>query len=406
MAAKMLSTIGALALVALGATGLAALAVVKQRVQVTVEPPIDERERGPDALELVRADVATLRDDLAAFSGAMGPQLEQLRDSLDQSGAERSATSRAQIEALRGELRTIAARLGELEQRSELDAQRVAAALESVAERRALETAAAAPSAESAVDVRPEAAVEPSPESVEKSAEVVAALEPAAEPEIEPEPEPAANAPAKGRSFLSFTLPSQSFRFEGRQRLSIVPSLSRVGFDAKSTLHDFSGVTQRVSGELIVDLSAPTVGCEGTVRVEAQSLDTGMAERDEGMRKQLDVARHPELVFEWKSFRDAKVDVARHSLTGTAVGFLSIKGARREAAMPVRVSVDASKRVTIEGELAVKMSDFGVSPPSQLGVIRVEDSVRVWIALRARTLGAVAANEASAPVASERGDGR
>lgn len=405
MAAKLLSTIGAAALVALGATGLAALAVVRQRVQVTVEPPVDERERGPDALEVLRADVTTLRDDLAAFSGAMGPQLEQLRDSLDQSGAERSAASRAQVEALRGELRAIAARLGELEQRTQQDAQRVAAALESVAERRALETAVSAPSAEGDADVRTQTAVESPPQQIEQAARAAAALEP--QPESAPaEVAPAADPPAKGRSFLSFSLPSQSFRFAGRQRLAIVPSLSRVGFDAKSTLHDFSGVTQRVAGELVVDLSAPASGCEGTLRVQAESLDTGMADRDEGMRKQLDVARHPELVFEWKSFRDAQVDPAASSVTGTAVGLLSIKGVRREVAMPVRASVDASKRVTIEGELKVKMSEFGVQPPSQLGVIRVEDSVRVWIALRARTLGAVEASEANARIATERDDAR
>jgi hypothetical protein len=35
------------------------------------------------------------------------------------------------------------------------------------------------------------------------------------------------------------------------------------------------------------------------------------------------------------------------------------------------------------------MSDFGVTPPSQLGVINVEDEVKIWIALRARSLGAV-----------------
>ena len=55
--------------------------------------------------------------------------------------------------------------------------------------------------------------------------------------------------------------------------------------------------------------------------------------------------------------------------------------------MAVSVAVDASKRLTIDGQTKIKMSDFGVKPPSKLGLISVEDEATVWIALRARTLG-------------------
>jgi hypothetical protein len=36
------------------------------------------------------------------------------------------------------------------------------------------------------------------------------------------------------------------------------------------------------------------------------------------------------------------------------------------------------------------MKDWGVEPPSQLGMIRVENKLKLWIALRARSLGAAA----------------
>ena len=85
---------------------------------------------------------------------------------------------------------------------------------------------------------------------------------------------------------------------------------------------------------------------------------------------------------------------------GTALGKLSLRGVEREVAMPVRVSVDASKRVAIEGELTLKMSSFGIEPPSQLGMIKVEDEVKLWIALRARSLGA-ASRAASEPAAGD-----
>ena len=66
---------------------------------------------------------------------------------------------------------------------------------------------------------------------------------------------------------------------------------------------------------------------------------------------------------------------------------LEPRGKSREVSMPVKVSVDASKRVAIDGELSIKMSDYAVAPPSQLGLIKVEDEVKIWIALRARLVG-------------------
>ena len=40
-----------------------------------------------------------------------------------------------------------------------------------------------------------------------------------------------------------------------------------------------------------------------------------------------------------------------------------------------------------EGELRLKLSDFGIEPPSKLGVISMQDEVLVWVSLRARPVG-------------------
>jgi hypothetical protein len=55
--------------------------------------------------------------------------------------------------------------------------------------------------------------------------------------------------------------------------------------------------------------------------------------------------------------------------------------------MAVKVGVDASKRVTIDGETRILLTDFGIEPPSQLGMIEVENELKLWISLRTRTLG-------------------
>jgi polyisoprenoid-binding protein YceI len=410
MAGKFFSGVGVVALVALGVGGIAALAVVKQRITLVVH---DEQQasatRGPEPLELLRADLAQLREDFGAFTQALGPQLEQLHASLDGASSERAQAAQAALAKL--EVRSqadgvaFAARLEELSQSLARTQSEQAASLVWLERTFAAVTARASEVDAAAAETQAQlsAAVTPTPSdtpSETAAASVAAPAQPSApaaadEPSTAApasNPDVAAQAPASEpkRAFLSFSLPSQSFSFAGRQRLALVPSLSRVGFDAKSTLHDFSGVTQKVEGELEVDLANPAAGCSGAVRVDARSLDSGLADRDAGMREQLSVDAHPQLRFTWTGVRDAQVDAAAQKLTAVALGKLAIKGVEREVAFPVRVSVDASKRVAIEGELEVAMKDWGVEPPSQLGMIRVENKLKLWIALRARSLGAAA----------------
>ncbi|MBL8801587.1 MAG: YceI family protein [Planctomycetes bacterium] len=413
MAGKFFSVVGVVALVALGVGGIAALAVVKQRITLVVH---DEQQasatRGPDPLELLRADLTQLREDFGAFTQALGPQLEQLHASLDGASSERAQAAQAALAKLEARSQAdgvaFAARLEALSQSLARTQSEQAASLVWL-ERTFAAVTARASEVEAAAAETPaplSAAVTPTPSdtpSETAAASVAAPAQPSAQPTSDqPATDPVAAAssdaatPAQTpasepkRAFLSFSLPSQSFSFAGRQRLALVPSLSRVGFDAKSTLHDFSGVTQKVEGELEVDLANPAAGCSGAVRVDARSLDTGMADRDAGMREQLSVEAHPQLRFTWTGVRDAQVDAAAQKLTAVALGKLAIKGVEREVAFPVRVSVDASKRVAIEGELEVAMKDWGVEPPSQLGMIRVENKLKLWIALRARSLGAAA----------------
>lgn len=340
MSAKFLQGLGLLALLGLVLGSIAALALVKQRIHLTFAEE-SAAARGPDALELLRADLGALRDDLGVLGAGLAQGLEQLHGALEDSAAERERALRGDVERLQGTLAALQARLGRLEPGS------------------------LGPASEAAIPA-------------------VSA----------PAPRADADAPAAPRkSFLSFQLPADAFDFERTLRLEIVPSLSRVGFDATSTLHDFSGTTSAVAGELTTCLARPAEDCRGEIRVQAAALATGEAARDAEMRKTLDVAAAPTLRFAWKAFTLEALDTPAQRLTGTARGELTIHGTTREFALPVRVSVDASKRVVIEGEGPLSLSAFGVEPPSKLGLIEVADEVRIWVALRARSLGAVSPAE-------------
>lgn len=384
MAARLFQWIGVVAVLALVAGAVAALALVGERVHVTIQEGGEGAARGPDPLELLRADVGQLAADLAALSEGTSAQLQALHDSL-------AGESRASGEALAAEIRALQIELRELQARV------ARGAADEGASRARTELALTALSARvdavvAALSI-PAPVVEPGSELAQAAPESVPAIrtepEPAAAepapPAAEPAAETSAEKPTKG--FLTFKLPSRAFAFDRLQRWSVLANLSRVGFDARSTLHDFSGATQSVAGELTANLAHPEQGGKGTITVDAASLDTGEPDRDADMREGLAVATHPQLSFEWTGFTPESSDAAAMKTTGTVRGKLTIHGTAREFSMPVRISVDASKRAAIEGEAKLKMSDYGVAPPSKLGLISVEDEVTIWIALRARSLG-------------------
>ena len=411
MRSKLLQVVGAVALLALIAGSFAALAIVRDRIDVVISPDEGSARRGPEPIELVAGDVASLREDVRTLAEGIGTQVQALHDALEEEAAGREQARGAEIAALRAqvdELRADLARAEERAPRAESLA-RIESALAAIEARVPVAGAAAAPAegggtelagAAAAPVVEAEGAlVGAAAKPADATAGAAGAAAPPPPDASEPSPADAASvrsapatageapAPKPKKTFLAFELPSSSFAPDRRWRFAVVAGESRVGFDAKSTLHDFSGVTSKVAGTLEVALARPGERPSGAIEVASASLDTGVADRDEEMRARLAVASHPSLRFEWSAYEATESDPRTGASKGTARGRLTIAGTTREVAMPVAVSVDASRRVTIEGELRIEVSDFGIEPPSKLGVISMQDEVVVWVSLRARPVG-------------------
>ncbi|MCI0589210.1 MAG: YceI family protein [Planctomycetes bacterium] len=319
MTSRILRIVGLVTLAAVGAASVAAVALLRDRVAITIARAPSSGARGPDPLALLAEDLRESREEFRAFAEGTAERLDALGALLERECA-------AERDALREEIA-------------------------------ALRVAVATPPLEGS---------------------------PRESHAVSPETRPSAPA---SRRFLSFRLPSGGFDFDRPSRFLVVESLSRVGFDAKSTLHDFSGATTGVRGEFSSRLSHPSEVAHGEIVVDAAALQTGLDARDEEMRALLDVGAHPTLRFEWTAFDTDAVDAAARTVRGTAKGRLSIRGIAREIALPVRISVDESRRIAVEGEAEIRLTDFGIPVPSKLGMIAMQDRVKIWVALRARCAG-------------------
>lgn len=383
MTTKTLQALGALFVLALVGGAIAGFMVLKDRVRVVVAA--DAAATGPDPVALLRDDVQTVARDLAALQQALASNFEQLGNALE----ERANGRHADVLAMQKDLAALQQRVGALGQQTAGIAGQLQGLPDVVAAAVATKVPAADPAQPGPATAVSVATAPPDVvPSLRDPANAVAA--PTAEPKVE---EPAAvpatrpDKPAKG-AFLSFSVPAAPFRFDAAQDYALLPDLCRVGFDAKSTLHDFTGVTSQVRGSFHADFDDPQGAWTGEVVVQAASLVTGVDGRDENMREHLDTKKHAEIRFALERFRPAQdgIDVARQTARGDVVGTMTIRGQSKPFTMPVTIEIDPQKRVVLKGQAPLKLSDYGVPVPSQLGLINMQDEVVVWIALRARVL--------------------
>jgi polyisoprenoid-binding protein YceI len=171
-------------------------------------------------------------------------------------------------------------------------------------------------------------------------------------------------APSEERDFFGFRIPVGPPVLAGRSRYAIVPERSIAGFDATSTLHNFSGWTRAVTGW--VEMNGRAV--RGEVVVDARKLATGDAGRDRDMHETyLETASHPEIRFTLENVGEAEV-----------AGTMAIHGHAKRVRVPVSYRVREDGWLHVEGRFPSRMTDFGIPPPVRFGVLRVGDEISIW----------------------------
>ena len=134
---------------------------------------------------------------------------------------------------------------------------------------------------------------------------------------------------------------------------------SRVGFDAFHWLGNFSGASEKPSGEVELDVEDLKKPIKGSLAAPVASLRTGKAGRDKDLRRALDGEHHPEI-----RYRIDKVESSFSSLTDntdvllTLHGVLSMRGIERPVSFMGRVRLRQGT-LWVRGESRIRPADFG-----------------------------------------------
>ncbi len=147
-----------------------------------------------------------------------------------------------------------------------------------------------------------------------------------------------------------------------------------------STLHDWQVESLRASGE--IDLTNPAA-VSGRLSLAAESLDHESGGLKSRMYTALKSDAHKQIVFDASSIElPAKPAASGAAEVWTVRGRLSLAGASREITLSPRVSLLADGSLQLEAEAPVKMTDFGIKPPTFMGMVRTGDDVTVKIVWR------------------------
>lgn len=145
------------------------------------------------------------------------------------------------------------------------------------------------------------------------------------------------------------------------------PNRAAIRFHGSSTLHDFHGTVG--AQPISFSRSGNTWSARGAVKVAEMS--TAHAKRDREMHAMFGAASFPSIV--------ASVSNAPVPVTGSTNVLMQLR--IRDKERPVNVQVtdwrDTGTNLQFRASAAVSLNQFGLKPPSVLGIIRVGDAVRL-----------------------------
>ena len=170
---------------------------------------------------------------------------------------------------------------------------------------------------------------------------------------------------------------------------------SKLWIDGTSNLHGWS--CKATALDAAIDLDAALAAQIATappkalkrvqVKVPVKSLKCGHGAMDDNLYKALKADQSPEISYILATFEAAPGE-AKDTFTLHTVGTLMVAGTEKKIEMDVVATRLADGSVTAKGLVPIKMTDFGIKPPTAIfGRLKTGDEVKVNFEL---TVGAKA----------------
>ena len=169
---------------------------------------------------------------------------------------------------------------------------------------------------------------------------------------------------------------------QGAARATVAPT-SKLWIEGTSNVHAWKCEASPLDAAIDIDALGPQFAAavpkalkKVTVKVPVKSLKCGHGKMDDNLYKALNADKNSEISYVMTGFESVAGEGNAFTLKTT--GTLTIAGTEKTVAMDVAGLRLADGTVKATGALAVKMTTFGVKPPSAMfGTIKTGDEVTV-----------------------------
>ena len=196
-------------------------------------------------------------------------------------------------------------------------------------------------------------------------------------------------------------------------RLQLAPN-TQLSFEGTSTLHGFTCTTSTMQAYIDVDPSYKTESLATVARpivavqivIPVKSLACG-GELENNMRNTLNAQKYPYIIYKLSNYDVIAGTASTSAFTASTQGTLTIAGAEHPVALTVKASRAADGVVSATGAQTIKISDFGIKPPTFfLGTLRVGNELKVKFTVNATSAAVASAiSELDIKLASARAAG-
>lgn len=161
------------------------------------------------------------------------------------------------------------------------------------------------------------------------------------------------------------------------QAFSLNSAHSKFIIKGTSSLHDWEMISENCSGSIRMDVSSETLSISDIkVKVLVKSLKSGKKMMDNKTYDALKENKFPSITYQYEKIGTLK-ETGPNTFSVTLNGTLTIAGKSKK--VPIDVVIDQNNNsITIKGEKPLKMTDFGVEPPTALlGTIKTGDDITI-----------------------------
>lgn len=146
--------------------------------------------------------------------------------------------------------------------------------------------------------------------------------------------------------------------------------------EGTSSLHDWHINVEKQTGNIVLEQSE-TVSLKGlNLTVESESLKSGKSRMDKNTYKALETDDYNKITFKLKKTTEIK-SLGDNTYEVKGIGQLTIVGNTKDITMTLKIEIK-DDMVLLSGKNEIKMTDFGVEPPTALlGTIKTGDAITI-----------------------------